>query len=192
MEQDSDDNPQVEQEGTVHTHPIPAGELSRYSVYGDPHAEQDIRNYVEGQAREAVHHVERVKQEVVLGRLYEIWDVTSETGRWWVVTNLTNLYSQKHFPSLDYTLSFQQAEMFLLDRCAVKPVGTLSGLIGGVMGFRWRCAGPGIASGCCRGCGVSRRCGAGVGRRSRPWILCSVTHSLGPLYLRPATAWPWK
>lgn len=109
MEQDSDDKRQAGQEDTectVHTHPVPAGELSRYSVYGDPHAEQDIRNYVEGQAREAVHHVERVKQEVVLGRLYEIWDVTSETDRWWVVTNLTNLYSQKHFPSLDYTLSF--------------------------------------------------------------------------------------
>jgi hypothetical protein len=31
--------------------------------------------------------------------------VTDE-GRWWVITNLTNLYSQTHFPSLDYTLSF--------------------------------------------------------------------------------------
>jgi hypothetical protein len=91
----------------VHTHPIPAGELSRYSVGGDPHSEADIANYVHGQARdETVQHVERVKQEVVLGEVYEIWDVTTDKDRWWVLTNLTNLYSQRHFPSLDYTLSF--------------------------------------------------------------------------------------
>lgn len=94
-------------ECTVHTHPVPAGELSRYSVEGDPHGEQDIRSYVEGQARdEVVQHVERVKREVVLGQVYEIWDVTTDKDRWWVLTNLTNLYSQRHFPSLDYTLSF--------------------------------------------------------------------------------------
>jgi len=42
----------------------------------------------------------------VLGDVHEIWDVTTDKNRWWVITNLTNLYSQKHFPSLDYTLSF--------------------------------------------------------------------------------------
>ncbi len=67
----------------------------------------DIANYVHGQARdETVQHVEKVKQEVVLGEVYEIWDVTTDKDRWWVITNLTNLYSQRHFPSLDYTLSF--------------------------------------------------------------------------------------
>lgn len=92
---------------TVHTHPVPAGELSRYSVEGDPHSETDIANYVHGQARdETVQHVEKIKQEVVLGKVYEIWDVTTDKDRWWVLTNLTNLYSQRHFPSLDYTLSF--------------------------------------------------------------------------------------
>lgn len=91
----------------VHTHPVPAGELSRYSVEGDPHSEADIANYVSGQARdETVQHVEKIKHEVVLGETYEIWDVTTDKERWWVITNLTNLYSQKHFPSLDYTLSF--------------------------------------------------------------------------------------
>ena len=94
-------------ECVVHTHPVPAGELSRYSVDGDPHSEMDIANYVHGQARdETVQHVERIKQEIVLGEAYEIWDVTTDKGRWWVLTNLTNLYSQQHFPSLDYTLSF--------------------------------------------------------------------------------------
>ena len=67
----------------------------------------DIANYIHGQARdEDVQHVERIKREIVLGEIYEIWDVTTDKNRWWVITNLTNLYSQRYFPSLDYTLSF--------------------------------------------------------------------------------------
>ena len=94
-------------ECVVHDHPVPASELGRYSVDRDPHSEQDIANYVEIEASdEAVQHVERVKQEIVLGDIYDIWDVTTDKGRWWVITNLTNLYSQKYFPSLDYTISF--------------------------------------------------------------------------------------
>lgn len=96
-------------------HPVPAEELARYSVERDLPSEQDITNYVEGQARdEMVQHAERVKQEVVLGDAYEIWDVTTDKDRWWVITNLTNLYSQKHFPSLDYTLSFHIGLMMRL------------------------------------------------------------------------------
>lgn len=86
---------------------VPAEELTRYSVERDAHSEADIANYVTGQARdETVLHVERIKREVVLGQSYEIWDVTTDKDRWWVLTNLTNLYSQRHFPSLDFTLSF--------------------------------------------------------------------------------------
>jgi hypothetical protein len=86
---------------------IPPSELHRYSPERDAHSEQDIADYVYGQARdETVQHVEKVKEEFVLGQKYEIWDVTTDKDRWWVLTNLTNLYSQRHFPSLDYTLSF--------------------------------------------------------------------------------------
>jgi hypothetical protein len=95
------------EECVVHDHPVPPNELGRYSVDRDPHSEQDIANYVHGQAQdETVQHVERVKREIVLGDPYDIWDVTTDKDRWWVITNLTNLYSQKYFPSLDYTLSF--------------------------------------------------------------------------------------
>lgn len=88
-------------------HPVPPELLGRYSVERDPFAEQDIADYVHSQARdEVVSHVERVKREIVLGEPYDLWDVTTDQGRWWVVTNPTNLYSQEHFPSLDYTLSF--------------------------------------------------------------------------------------
>lgn len=99
----------------IPSNPIPARELSRHSVTRDPHLEQDIANYVQGQAPdEVVQNVEKIKQEVVLGDIYEIWDVTTDKDRWWVITNLTNLYSQRHFPSLDYTLSFHIGLMIRL------------------------------------------------------------------------------
>ena len=86
---------------------VPADKLSQYSVDRDPHSEMDIARYVEGEAPdENVKHVEWIKREIVLGGIYDIWDVTTDKDRWWVITNLTNLYSQRHFLSLDYTLSF--------------------------------------------------------------------------------------
>ncbi len=96
-----------EEDCVVHDHPVPPEELSRYSIERDPYSEADIASYVEGQARdETIKHVEKIKSEIVLGDIYEIWDVTTDKDRWWVITNLTNLYSQKYFPSMDYTLSF--------------------------------------------------------------------------------------
>ncbi len=91
----------------IHDHPVPPEQLSRYSVERDPYSESDIASYVKSQVSdESIQHVERVKKDVVLGYVYETWDVTTDKDRWWVITNLTNLYSQKYFPSLDYTLSF--------------------------------------------------------------------------------------
>jgi hypothetical protein len=40
--------------------------------------------------------------------------VITDEDRWWVITNWTNLYSQRHFPSLDYTLSFHIGLMMRL------------------------------------------------------------------------------
>ncbi len=103
---------------------VPAGELTRYSAERDPHREKDIADYVELEATgESVKHVEKVKDEVVVGDLYEIWDVVTDKNRWWVVTNPTNLYSQQHFPSLDYTLSFHVG---LMMRLASRPEGARS------------------------------------------------------------------
>ena len=95
--------------------PIPAQELPQYRVEHDPHLEQDIANYVQSQAPdEDIQNVEKVKQEIVIGEIYEIWDVTTDKHRWWVITNPTNLYSQRQFPSLDYTLSFHVGLMMRL------------------------------------------------------------------------------
>lgn len=97
----------AEDDCVIHDHPVPPEEMHRYTFERDPDAENDIANYVSGQARdETVQHVEKIKVEYVGGEPYEIWDVVTDKSRWWVITNITNLYSQKHFPSLDYTLSF--------------------------------------------------------------------------------------
>ncbi len=99
--------PSPDNDCIVPDHPIPAAEVKRYSAKRDPDAEQGIANYVQGEAPdETVQHVEKVKTEYVMGEAYEIWDVTTDKDRWWVITNLMNLYSQRHFPSLDYTISF--------------------------------------------------------------------------------------
>ena len=92
---------------TVPSDPLPPQEISRYQVDRDPHSENDISNYVNTQAPdETVLHVEKIKQETVIGDIYNIWDVTTDKDRWWVITNPTNLYSQKLFPSMDYVISF--------------------------------------------------------------------------------------
>lgn len=99
----------------IHDHPVPHSELNRYSVDNDPHSEMDIARYVEVEAPdENVQHVECIKREIVLGDIYDIWDVATDKDRWWVITNFTNLYSQKRFPSLDYTLSFHIGLMMRL------------------------------------------------------------------------------
>lgn len=71
------------------------------------HEAEDIRRYVELEAQdETVVHLEKVKAEVIQGKKIDVWDVHTNKNRWWVVTNLMNLYSQDDFPSLDYTLTF--------------------------------------------------------------------------------------
>jgi len=63
----------------VHSHPVPPSELKRYGVDRDADSEQDIARYVEIEASdEAVQHVEKVKREIVLGDVYDVWDVTTD------------------------------------------------------------------------------------------------------------------
>jgi hypothetical protein len=90
----------------------PKPELLRASlVESSPREEGDIARYFESQSSKDtkgpayVEHLELVKSETVFGREYKVWDVHATDGRWWVVTNPTNLYSQEHIPSLDFVLS---------------------------------------------------------------------------------------
>jgi hypothetical protein len=68
---------------------------------------RDIIEYVQSQARdEKVIHLEKVKIEHINDRKLERWDVVTNSDRYWVITNPTNLYTQTDFPSLDATITF--------------------------------------------------------------------------------------
>ena len=87
--------------------PILAKALPDLVLPRDGQGVQKIVEYVEWQAEgEKVVHAEKVSTETVFGRKHECWDVRTTKTRYWVITEPTNLYTQKLFPSLDYTLSF--------------------------------------------------------------------------------------
>lgn len=68
---------------------------------------QYIVDYIASQASdETVEHLEKVASERVLGRGVDVWDVHTDTNRWWVITEPANLYLQTQFPSMDVALSF--------------------------------------------------------------------------------------
>lgn len=86
---------------------IPIEAISDYVLEHSAERARDVIEYVEGQARgEKVSHCEHVKTEFAYSDRYDVWDVHTDKNRWWVITNLTNLYRQSDFSSLDYTLSF--------------------------------------------------------------------------------------
>ena len=86
---------------------LPPELLAEYSLQPQQFEADEIIAYMNGQASdETVLHVEFIKKERVLGKSYSIWDVVTDKNRWWVITNLTNLYLQSVFKSMDYTLSF--------------------------------------------------------------------------------------
>lgn len=67
---------------------------------------KEIREYMTTNCPdEAVTFIERVASERLFDRRLDVWDVHTDAGRWWVITNPTNLYSQRLFPSLDFTLT---------------------------------------------------------------------------------------
>jgi hypothetical protein len=66
-----------------------------------------IKSYVEWQSpNEKVTYVEKVLSERIFDRKMDAYDVHTDGERYWVITQPTNLYSQRLFPSLDYTISF--------------------------------------------------------------------------------------
>lgn len=95
--------------------PIAKEALKKVVLNAPEYDLNEIIDYVEWQSNKGrkrkkvkVLHLERMKSEMVFGREHVVWDVhtNEDDGRWWVITEPTNLYSQNEFPSLDYTLSF--------------------------------------------------------------------------------------
>jgi hypothetical protein len=86
---------------------MPIEDLEAYVLQEGSDEAAQIRSYVERQAPdENVKHLEKVTSESIFGQRMDAWDVRTNKNRWWVITNPTNLYSQRLFPSLDYTVSF--------------------------------------------------------------------------------------
>jgi hypothetical protein len=96
--------------------------LSQFIIARPEHEERAVREYVEVQARpEKVTHLEKIKTEHVRTRAIDVWDVRTTGDRYWVVTNPTNLYSQRDFPSVDFTLSFHVG---LMERLFARQAGS--------------------------------------------------------------------
>jgi hypothetical protein len=53
-----------------------------------------------------VTFLQKVYSEAILGHRHDVWDVHASDGRWWVITNPTNLYSQAQFPNMDLAVTF--------------------------------------------------------------------------------------
>lgn len=73
--------------------------------------ENEIRFYVTSQtppdSGDEVSLVQKVGQRRVGGRDHDLYDVRMSSGaRWWVITEMTNLYSQDDFHSLDQAFTY--------------------------------------------------------------------------------------
>lgn len=53
-----------------------------------------------------VQLLQKVYSENVLHVRHDIWDVHTDTDRWWVITEPMNLYAQEQFPNMDLALTF--------------------------------------------------------------------------------------
>ena len=72
------------------------------------HERRQIEEYLRSQSGDdfEIEHVEKLTSEYVLGHQYDVWDAHTSEGRWWVITNPVNLYSQDQIKSMDIALSF--------------------------------------------------------------------------------------
>jgi hypothetical protein len=69
--------------------------------------ERHIREYVNSQSRDdEVTLVQKIGTRKVLGRAHDLYDVRTKRGRWWVISDPTNLYSQDDFPQIEMALTF--------------------------------------------------------------------------------------
>ena len=68
---------------------------------------EHVMGYMSDQAPDEVMQLaQKVYSEQVHAVQHDIWDVHTDRGRWWVITNPTNLYSQDQFPNMDLALTF--------------------------------------------------------------------------------------
>src|SRR5579862_2444770 len=104
--------------------------LKHFKYKGNDEEARQIIEYVEWVSRKDKEHVtflEKVQTEYVMGQAHDCWNVHTNKGQWWVITEPTNIYSQALFPSLDYTISFHLGLMLRLN---AKRTGTTDDRLG--------------------------------------------------------------
>ena len=67
--------------------------------------------------------VQKVGRRRVAGRTHDLYDIWMSSGqRWWVITDMTNLYSQDDFKSLDQAFTYHLGlNMILTEQFKVQP-----------------------------------------------------------------------
>ena len=76
-----------------------------------------VIEYYLWQSKDAtVTFVQKVYSESVMGHAHDVWDVHASDGRWWIITNPTNLYSQDQFPSMDLAVTFHMGLVLRIPR----------------------------------------------------------------------------
>jgi hypothetical protein len=72
-----------------------------------PEQIEHVTNYIRSEAPDlTVQIVQKVYSENVLNVRHDVWDVHTDSDRWWVITEPMNLYSQDQFPNMDLALTF--------------------------------------------------------------------------------------
>ena len=82
--------------------------MAGHSVLNFTEEEKEfVVNYFLSQSENAtVNFVQKVYAESVLGNTHSVWDLHASDGRWWIITEPTNLYLQDQFPNMDLALTF--------------------------------------------------------------------------------------
>src|SRR3954470_261877 len=87
---------------------------------------EHVLGYMSDQAsNETVELAQKVYSEQVHTVKHDIWDVHTNRGRWWIITNPTNLYSQDQFPNMDLALTFHAGLCLRMPRSERQPLTEL-------------------------------------------------------------------
>lgn len=86
-----------------------------------PEEKQDVVRYFLSQSPDAeVRFAQKVYAESVMGHTHAVWDVHASDGRWWIITNPKNLYSQEQFPNMDLVVTFHLGLCLRIPRNDIK------------------------------------------------------------------------
>lgn len=88
------------------------------------HERRDVVRYWKSQSPDGaeVHRAEKIHVEILdNAQRYDVWDLDTSEGPWWVITNLTNLYPKTgEYESMDFVLALH---IGLMERLRARNTG---------------------------------------------------------------------